>query len=265
METLERIEAYLENRMSADRRQAFESELAENEHLRNEFDEMKAVILGVRSAAAIAFAEKVGQWEQNLQEGKSQVEEAKIKQLFPGSATSSSAQPFKQSRTVKMPYLYAVAAAVVVLIGLIFILRPQSTDANSLYAAHFERPVNPFTLMGGDTKSLQLQAFQAYEQADFQEAISLYQQVLKDSPQNAQVQYLLGVTYMEADGPEKAIEIFDKVISEDKVYDEKAQWYRALAWLKASSPEKAKEQLLEIVNSDQHDYKKEAEALLSKI
>lgn len=263
METLEKIEAYLEDRMSEDRRLAFESELAENEQLRNEFDEMKAVILGIRSAAAIAFAEQVGQWEKRLKNDQDHVEEAKIKQLFPGNTGAISSRQESSSR--KIPYIYAIAAAVVVLLGLLFILRPQSLDANTLYAAHFERPSNPFTLMGGDTKSLQLQAFQAYEQSDFQEAISLYQQVLKDSPQNAQVLYLLGVTYMEDDQPKKAIEIFDKVISEDKIYDEKAQWYKALAWLKANDSEKAKIQLLDIVNSEQHDYKKEAEALLRKI
>lgn len=112
-------------------------------------------------------------------------------------------------------------------------------------------------------QSLERKAFVAYESGDIVSAIKYFNELKKDK----NLEYLnfyLAQSYLKQDNLSKAIEFFEKNISEGKVFTAESYWYNALAYLKKEDKINAKKYLEKLV-TDYEYMNSEAKILLDNI
>lgn len=151
-------------------------------------------------------------------------------------------------------WTYALAAVVLMLvIGYWVISTDGGSEADSsraLYAANFEPYRNlivPIERGEADLTPIQ-QAFQAYENQDYEEAVSKMNQIfVKD---NSQIELLLyqGVAHLALNQPAQAIQQLSQYPEEGDFYGE-VNWYLALACLSENNPESAQVYLKKVINA----------------
>ncbi len=235
------IKRYYLREMSQEEQQAFEAKIASDS----------------------AFAQEVrthARMYESIQQKGDQLLEAKLhslgQQLLIAPSTAQ-LRPFSQRRN----YLIAVAAAVVLLLSMLFVLAPQQ-DSQSLFAENFK----PLSGARGDGAHLG-PFFDAYEKEAYTEAISIFEQNMADSPAALEpiVNLYLGMSYLSLDQAENALHAFEKVSQESPAIYDDAQWNLALTLLKLDQPEEAKKILEKIAAEGQNEWQKKASKLLDEL
>lgn len=200
-------------------------------------------------------------------------QELEIRQDIKAVAMHSDGENFKEQLQVFEPkkekpkplrrFWIGAAAALAGFMTTIFILNFGPTENERLFAENFEpyrNIVNP-VVRGSDNLSEEDQAFQAYEQQDYQRAVQLFQ-TLRQTNEEDYILLYLGNSYLALDNTDKAIEYF-KLIETDSLLPQ-TQWYLALAYLKADNKADAIHHLAVLKYSQ--DFKAEESAeILEKI
>ena len=144
-------------------------------------------------------------------------------------------EEFSQLSTRKnRPGFYLrIAAALIpfMIVGLYFILTTSNT--NQLYDTYYEKyGVYEFGSERGENEvnEQEKQAFQAYRNGAYEEAIPLLQSLIA-SDKNPGYQFYLGLCYQELEQYKRAIEVLSEVDRNSKYHD-LSEWYEALAYLK---------------------------------
>jgi len=189
---------------------------------------------------AVVQSEQRQQLKQKLQKIENQLESTK---------------PVKKSYWKPL----SIAASILLLFSASWFLynsiSPKS--AEELYAANYEvYPNTVYTITRGDSQddSLERQAFEAYEQNDLTSAIELFEELNAKSGLDY-VEFYLGQVYMANNNVEKALDLFEKIITEESDFQIEALWYAALCQLKLDKPDKAIPLLKQLVVDG--SYKKE--------
>lgn len=187
-------------------------------------------------------------------------------------------------RRTRIQWVATIAAAILLLfLGVRFlpgILSPSYTS-DQLYAMNFDVPeLHDDTVRGtngdsGDsaagsaTHALWAQAIEAINDGKPEEAVALYQQIMRDSEQMQRspsaLNYQMGIALMLSNKQEKAIPYFDRVTAFDQ--KQMADWYKALAYLKNDQLTEARS-LLETLSKDPEqteDRRKQAGEILKKL
>jgi hypothetical protein len=150
------------------------------------------------------------------------------------------------------PWIYLVAAAVAVLIGLfLFNPNPNFEDFNQYENAYF-------TERGGIDKNLK-QAEEVFNAKNYKAAIPFFEAVLKEK-KTPEIQYFYGISLLEANRIQEAEAVFNELKSGTSIYKNKAIWSLALSKLKQKDYKSCKEILLTIP-SDYEDYDQVQELL----
>jgi len=173
------------------------------------------------------------------------------------------------------PYAAAMAAAVALLILLFW---PQTKTPQSLYFAYQEAP-QPASFYKGESKApAHTDALEAYNQADYAQAISLLQQQLADSTAERPntLRYYLGLSYLFAfdratetdSSPDasylpRAIQAFQQVEA-GSAFGQQAQWQLALTYLRANRGEEARQLLRNIAEHEGHFKQATAQEMLAE-
>jgi len=215
------FDQYQQGELSPQAQLSFEKDLAENRELASAFE---------------TFQEVQGQLANKY--GNEQERNAFVANMKAISSQQAKTTPPKV--VLFKPWMYAVAASVVVLMGLFvsqFNSNPNFEDFNQHENAYFmERSEANETLKKAEI------AFNAKEYAT---AIPFFEALLKVN-KTPEIQYFYGIALLENNKIEKSEVVFEALRSGNSIYVNKAIWSLALAKLKQKDYTSCKEILLTI-------------------
>jgi predicted Zn-dependent protease len=172
----------------------------------------------------------------------------------------------KASPVKRMAFWYKTAAAAIALLVVSSLLLLNiGTERTELYQEYYQPYGSTYRVRSAHMEQdLQAQAMHHYENAEYGEAIGLFEKILDEDPDKTAAKLYLGIAYMETGSFEKSIGWFTQVMErKNSPYAEQAQWYAALSYLQAGSKDQALEALKAIAGSNGH-YSKQAGQLHRK-
>ncbi|MCB9234769.1 MAG: tetratricopeptide repeat protein [Bacteroidia bacterium] len=173
-------------------------------------------------------------------------------------------------RSLKIYSATGVAAALALLVAFsLHFWNPASPDLEQLYASHYVFPHTGSRTDPNEMDSLWLAALDYYEKPgsqDFEMAVQAFESLLgqKDFAHQSEANFLLGISWLELDQPEKAVNALQKV-NPDSNYGEDARFYLGLTYLRLEEVGEAKgifEKMLEI---PKHKHQEEARVILKDL
>lgn len=232
------FDQYLQDEMTVEEKDNFEKQIAENEEFASEFESFKTAHFQLENKFGIA-AER---------------------EAFKDNLTKISNKHFdkESSKVITFkPWNYAVAAGIVVLIGLFFfnfMQKPVYEDYNQHEQAYFtDRSTENTTLKEAET---------AFNKGNYKEAVPLFEKILKQN-KTPEIQYFYGISLLETNKTKKAAIVFEELRSGKSVYKDKATWNLALVKLKQKNYIGCKE-ILQTIPEDYEDYV-EVQVLLKEL
>lgn len=177
-------------------------------------------------------------------------------------------QKFDKPKNTYRLWWYAAACLAIGLSLTWWIKSAPSDLPQQLYTAYFEPYPNVIVpiVRGRDQmeKDLKTRAFSLYDQALYEEAVSAFEQLYKDSGQDYAVLYQ-AISLMASDHPKEAILLLEQKDWESiNAYTEIAHWYLALAYLNNEEISKAKIYLQKVAETN-HPLASSAVQLLQKL
>ncbi len=161
-----------------------------------------------------------------------------------------------------------IAASIILLLGasLYFYSVNLSLNPEKLYASNYEKyPNTVYSITRGETtdNTLERKAFEAYENNNTKIAIGYFEELRKKSGLDY-VEFYLAQTYLSNGDIQKALTIFEKIISEKTDFKTEALWYASLGHIKMKEEMNAMPYLEALIKDG--SYKKtEAQKLLEKL
>lgn len=176
------------------------------------------------------------------------------------STISSVSNNFRHDPNVKVinfkKIVTILAAAAVLIIGSLFVFN----GSNELY----EMPLMQSEIVRGQEENISYEnTVKAFNNRNYAEARVQLESLLKDTPDEIQYAYYLGLTYLGEDNWKLAINKLDPVASGQSVFADEAKYYLAIAYFKNDQPKVAKELLNSLVADDALG--KKAKKLLEEI
>lgn len=219
-EEFERIEKYLLDTSSAEEKQQIEEEISSNTTFAAKVKDVQHLVLGIEVAS--------------LKNTMNQFHE----ELIPSEATTK--KPTHRSRA---PW-YAIAAMLIVLLGLFWVFNNKS-DSEKLFAKHFTPDPGLPTTMSENSNFKFYDGMVSYKQDDYKTALTKWNLLLKERPQNDTLNYFIGVAYLANGNEQEAIIQLKKLyLSNPNSFKNEAAYYLGLAYLKAEKTEEAKKYLI---------------------
>ncbi len=234
--------AYLENDLSDSERELFEKRLEEDIIFSEEFLEYKSIygILKNRlSPERVSILETINQANTNYKsKSETKLPEEKV--------------------IVFKPWKYGIAATILLAIGL-FLFNNFNKPTYSDYAS----PETISLTLRSDTNELAKSAEIAFNAANYDKAISYFDELLKKSPDDLQLQYYKAFALVEISKYDEANNLLKTISESNSVYASKAMWLNALSLLKQKRYDEV-EKILNTIPSNAPEYKK-AQKLLSDL
>ncbi|MDT0556318.1 tetratricopeptide repeat protein [Patiriisocius hiemis] len=212
--TFETIERYLLKKMTTEESVAFKSSLETDTALQQQVEEVKSIIHGIEEAS---LKEKMEVFHSEME-------------------TNTPLQKKKSSY-----YFYAIAAVFLGAIGLFFFFNQESTN-EKLFAEHFTPDPGLPTTMSTTSNYLFFEGMVDYKMANYQNALTKWNQLHALKPENDTLNYFIGVAQLASDNEKDAITFLQKTITKkESLFISDAYLYLGLAHLKAGERDTAKE------------------------
>ncbi|MEK6476868.1 tetratricopeptide repeat protein [Catalinimonas sp. 4WD22] len=174
----------------------------------------------------------------------------------------------KGSKSYRRIFLNSLAVAAT--ISLFFVLGyvlMDNASPEALYQTHYQaypNIVNPVERSASAESSELNNAMRAYEQGDYQEAVTLFEQA--EEPLSTSYEFYLAISYLELANYQNAVELLKKVEqSEVEAYHYPALWYQGMAYLVQKDTENAKQILKQLSESGDNYYSTKASELLQEL
>jgi len=214
------IEDYLADKLSADELKQVSLRIDVDKDFQQLFDEISTVIDDVKSVSS----KETMQFLQELDE-----------EQFPK----------KAGKTAKLNQYYMVAATItfIVAAGLFWYRSTIPPVYEDLFAANFNAPANHVmpVVRGAETpEALKGKAYYAYDEGDYEGALSLFSKI-PESDDDGAVLYYLGISYLANEEPGMAIKKLQSYLAEYGDLKEDATWYLFLGYVANGSKESAKQ------------------------
>jgi tetratricopeptide (TPR) repeat protein len=166
---------------------------------------------------------------------------------------------------VKKWYYAAAAVTIGVLIVGKILLNSFNESPDKLFEAYFTPYPNTFepTVRGNSAISKRSQAFEAYEQGDYENAAILFSELLATNKEPGML-LLLGNANLILGNVEKAKENFAALNKDFDELDIQSKWYLSLCYLKSGDVERARTMLKELGKTE-IAYANKAKELLDKV
>lgn len=231
---MDRMDSYLDGKMSEKERQSFDAELASDPELAQAFEIHKEAILSIESYGV----------------------KDEIADIIRQNRNKSGAK----RRTISIHRnLIAVAASVVILLGAFFFLKPSGlTPGLSLYNSLYQTDPGLPTLMGATDNPIFTEAMVSYKEGDYQKALESFNVLSLANPGNDTLAFYQGACYLELDQPQESLQAFQQIDTDKPIWGNKAEWYSAMARLKAGQLDEARELFGKIAADETHRYHSEA-------
>lgn len=187
MEPMEYIESYFQQSLTAEEKRNFERRCEEDESFAQEV----AFYVSARQVLKSELLQrKQAQWKE-----KTYNEEALI-----------STVPLKKIFHIKR-WIYAAAACIILALSIYLFEQPRVTQQIAKAYINENYAVLSHT-MGRDKDSIEL-GIEAYDNANFDKALSFFEGVAKKDPGNSYAKQYAGLVYLRTENYDKAIEQFD--------------------------------------------------------
>lgn len=159
---------------------------------------------------------------------------------------------------------WLVAASVILIAGLTYVLTLSNPTSQELFAANFqpyENVVHPI-VRGTKEQDQKTKAFIAYETGDYELAVSLFSELYEKEKQPYYLFYKANAL-LKLEKANEAIPLLKEHLKTKDTLSEKSTWYLALAYLKIDDKNNAQLLLEDIIKSKKYKAS-EAEKLLEK-
>ncbi|RLD82078.1 MAG: hypothetical protein DRJ15_02650 [Bacteroidetes bacterium] len=173
-------------------------------------------------------------------------------------------------RTILRHKLSRIAAASFVVLLIItsvslYLLRPDGNMSNDNLFKIYYQPDAALIIRGTDSQNASLiQAFQLYENKEYESALDHFALVLEGDGDNIPVQFYSGISNIELGQYRNALQPFSFIMEhKQNLYIERAEWYAALCYLKLNDTENAVELFRKISHSSSFNKDKAHEILKS--
>jgi predicted negative regulator of RcsB-dependent stress response len=168
---------------------------------------------------------------------------------------------------------YLLAASIIVLVGLLgylYFLQNQQISSEKLFLQYYSKYHSDIAARSGDEISNDpfILGLNEYEDDNYNDAIRYLNQEINEDSLNFTAQLYLGISYMEKNNLDKAIDVFKSIINESgNMFIGQAKWYLALTYLKTDDVDYREEtkNLLSSIIQNKGDRAKEALELLDKM
>lgn len=221
--TFEYLEAYLDQALTAGEKNELENDLQADVELKAELDRHQQTRQLVHQMAVEETRTKVGKAFRKSQANK---------------------------RNIARPFLrIAAGVAIILALGLGYLLTQQPANPQELAANHFEPFPDRLTTMGAESDALG-EAMNAYNQGDYAKASDLLQQIPGDHPQQELVGLYMGIAAIQTGNEQQAISLLSQLQENSANYREVASWYLALTYLQQGEEEKARPLLQALADAD---------------
>jgi len=158
----------------------------------------------------------------------------------------------------------AAAITVVLVVASILLFNTSTNYTNDqLFTMNFESipTISNTRSVSNNSNQLMNNAFQLYEQKQFNEAIVIFNKF----ESNTLSQFFLGISYIEINQYQNASIAFSEILNDNNnLFTEDSRWYLGLCYLKLDNTQKAKELFNKIVNSNSI-YKSKAKKILKSL
>jgi predicted Zn-dependent protease len=223
---IDAIERYLNNSMNASEREEFELRLSENQEFKNQFEEMKVLILGIESAA---LKNQIDAYHTEFDKKSNSQRIKKIKSDNPW---------FK---TKFLPY--AVAASILLALGL-FLYNNETPSNQEVFAKHFVPDPGLPTIMGSSNNFEFYDGMVDYKRAEYGAAIEKWLALQQKDNKNDTINYFLGVAFLAQGNENKAKKYLINAAQNSKGFlENETYYYLGLAYLKANNLDEARKNL----------------------
>lgn len=168
------------------------------------------------------------------------------------------------------PYIYAIAAAIAIIIGIFGVLQlsteTSKTGNSGIFAQYFKPYQNEYITRSDEVRVNNLYfALQAYENHDYAKAIVLFNKVIEADKSQHMAYFYKGVSCIEMGNYNGAIESLNVILNnENNPYYAQSKWYLALTYLKLNNPAIAKQHLDWLALNDRY-YGTKAKEILKKL
>ena len=237
------FERYIEDKLNIDEKEIFERQLIEDPLLKEEVQQYKTVIGGIRSVERLKMLNEI------------KVADAEM----PRALKTVSLFDFSNSRKESFYWIAASIIMVLCIGGYWFINQEKKSD--ELFTQYF-------TPDKSKLKRLSPEASDNYQKGNYAAAIKALNNLQSsfDDTTEATNLFYKGNSYLALKEPDKAIECFKKVIeSPNGVYKKESEWYLALSYVKAKKFNKARPILKRISENNDHPYQQDAKDVLDKM
>ena len=173
-EEFESVENYLLDRMSKEERSSFESRLKAEPNLKLQFEDTKAILLGMDQAI---MKEKIDSLHTAYESG---------------SDTHQSDADSKVVSLLRKPWLVAASVILLALVGTTYFLF-QGNDNQRLYAKHFQADPGLPTTMSTTNNYDFYSAMVDYKRGEYDRALAKWNKLLDKAPENDTLNYFIGV------------------------------------------------------------------------
>jgi len=221
------FEQYLQGELTDEARLDLEKQLSEDSELASELETFKEV--QAQLEAKFGFDAERKAFEENLK-----------------AISDEHFKPEKIKVISMKPWMYMVAASVVLLVGL-FLFNPTSKPNFEDYNQY----ENAYLTERGEGVANLKQAETAFNAKNYKAAIPLFEAVLKEN-KSAEIQYFYGISLLENNQIKQAEAVFNEIKSGNSIYKNKAIYALALAKLKQKEYQSCKEILLTIPSDYEH-------------
>lgn len=269
-QTIENIEKYLRGEMEDAQRSSFEEEISNNEQLANEVELARQGNLVMES-----FFE-----QQMLQEmvakGKRMLEKDQLTKKDEATDQEAIVKSIDTKQRSGNPMVWLGIAASILLIITVAGLQlgwfnnssGGLTPTQAVAAAYDIEGISNTGLLGSNDTDEQFKvAIQAFNQKDYTTATVAFQQLLADTSFNEQAKanLLLGLSFFELGQANEAINTFDSIPQNARLFYQEGLWYKAFALWNNNQQEQARQIWRQIAQDNNHPKTVEAQQLLERI
>lgn len=218
-ELLETVERYLNNTMEASEKIQFEKLIQEDNTLKQQVEDIKILLSGIETAS---LREKMEAFHQQFE-------------------ATVPVRSITQNNRTNSRLFYAIAASVIVLLGIFWLFKPQNSNSQLFEEYFYADPGLP-TTMGSDMDFTFYDGMVNYKRKEYDIALEKWNILLSEKNNNDTLNYFIGVTYLAQGNTEQAISYLQKVTTqEESIFYDDSFYYLGLSNLKNNQLELAKE------------------------
>lgn len=237
------VEKYFDAELSDSEMNHFTMRIESDENFKSLFEQEKALVGAIR--------------HQGLREN--------LQFLKTVEASLQDSRHLKLNSPIKKWHYYAAAATIgIVILGKVLFSSFNETP-DQLFEAYFVPYPNVFepTVRGNSTLTIRTEAFQAYEQGDYQKAAVHFRDIIKTNKEPG-ILLLLGNANLILGNLDEAKENFTTLNTDFDELDIQSKWFLSLCYLKSGDVVRARIMLKELGETE-ISYATKAKELLEKV